>query len=301
MNTTPLNLLHPAQEASSVSPATTPATSQTPAPTKLSALPGESIPHTNESNSIPVLLQEIVVDLAIQARVAMSQTVVREYEQRMKAGDEFPPLTVFTIEGKHILVDGAHRLEAAKRCGCQQIACIVQPGTRADAIKFALGANRGHGLQRTNADKRKCAEIALREFPGLSDGAIAELCGVSDRFVAKLRLRPGGNGSDLTRTGRDGKKYRVRQRAPRTARKDALPEFKMPRDLTKCEQALSTYLNKLGDQMIAFIAKHPGLARPVVMTAYRMVGRVQGEANKLSPTPTNTEPAPPVAPITPEH
>lgn len=38
-----------------------------------------------------------------------------------------------------------------------------------------------------NADKRRCIEIALAEFPKLSSSAIAEMCGVSDQFVLNNR------------------------------------------------------------------------------------------------------------------
>lgn len=52
--------------------------------------------------------------------------------------------------------------------------------------------------------------IALREFGKLSDRAIADMCAVSDMFVASMRraINPGANELHLTtRTGRDGKEY----------------------------------------------------------------------------------------------
>jgi hypothetical protein len=67
--------------------------------------------------------------------------------------------------------------------------------------------------------------IALREYPKLSDRAIAEMCAVSDRFVNDMRraLSPGANYSHLLtptgcndytlRTGRDGKQYPAHPKA----------------------------------------------------------------------------------------
>lgn len=211
------------------------------------------------------------------------------------AGDKFPPLTLFDVEGKRLLVDGAHRLEAAKRCGLKRIACIVRDGNRQDAVKYALGANRGHGLQRGNEDKRRCAEIALREFPELSDRAIAEMCGVSDRFVNKVRGRADANRSDLTRTGRDGKRYRIRRRTPLAKSRDDLPDFKLPRDLGQREHALSAYFAGLSERLCALITKHPSLASPARTAVYAMVGKVLKRVNEVSPTPRSPQPAAPVA------
>ena len=81
----------------------------------------------------------------------------------------------------------------------------MRPGGRIDALKFALGANAIHGQRRTNQDKRRCVEIALREFANLSSRAIAEMCGVSDPFVNQIRQVQ--TVSTSQRTGSDGKQY----------------------------------------------------------------------------------------------
>ena len=73
-------------------------------------------------------------------------------------------------------------------------------------MKFALAANAAHGHRRTNADKRRCVEIALREFPTLSSRAIAEMCGVGDDLVFSAKRQVPENGTS-TVTGTDGKQY----------------------------------------------------------------------------------------------
>ena len=87
------------------------------------------------------------------------------------------------------------------------IACDVRKGTRLDALKFSLGANQSNGLRRTNADKRHCVELALAEFPKLSDRAIAGMCGVSAEFVRQQRPEVPTVGTSPTHTGLDGKEY----------------------------------------------------------------------------------------------
>lgn len=61
----------------------------------------------------------------------------------------------------------------------------------------------GLGSIQDMADKRRCVEIALREFPKLSSRAIADMCGVSHDFVS--RLRELSLDDSPTRTSKDGK------------------------------------------------------------------------------------------------
>lgn len=65
-----------------------------------------------------------------------------------------------------------------------------------------------------NADKRRCVEIALREFPKLSSRAVAKMCGVSDPFVSGMRPDQVLTVSTSERTGQDGKQYPARRVVP---------------------------------------------------------------------------------------
>jgi hypothetical protein len=151
--------------------------------------------------------------------------------------------------------------------------------------------NRGHGLQRTNKDKRRCAEIALREFPQPSDAGIAKICGVSDRFVNGVRGHSGGNGSDLTRTGRDGKEYRVRHRSPTAVLADNLPNFKLPADPMAHPQALSTYFTGLAEQICVPICKYPALANPINAAMYAMFIEVLKRVDQIQAIGHSSQPA----------
>jgi hypothetical protein len=143
----------------------------------------------------------------------------------MSAGAEFPPVVLYGTNGKWWIGDGWHRVLAAKEIGAEMTAADIRPGGRADAIKYALGANQTHGARRTNEDKRRCVEVALREFPDLSSRAIAELCGVSDHIVnnARDQLQPS---SSSPRTGRDGKKRRASKKC-----RAAAPETRAPEEI----------------------------------------------------------------------
>ena len=82
-------------------------------------------------------------------------------------------------------------------------------------MRYALGANAANGLRRSNADKRRCVEIALKEFGGLSSRAIAELCGVGADMV--IAHRPLSESDNATRTTSDGRQYPATRKPPTIA------------------------------------------------------------------------------------
>lgn len=149
-------------------------------------------------------LGAVQLDTSIQCRASVDTIIVGEYAEQMAAGDVFPSIDVYGTKSECWIGDGWHRVLAALQCGSESIAANLHPGGRVDALKHALSANALHGHRRTNADKRRCVEIALREFPKLSSRAVAKMCGVSPDFTARLRPEVS---SDDTCTGQDGKQY----------------------------------------------------------------------------------------------
>lgn len=157
---------------------------------------------------IPIGL--VRMDGDTQARVSVDDETVEEYAELMAAGTKLPPLEVFH-DGEHYwLWDGFHRLQAAYQAELTVVRVNVRQGSLEDAQWSALGANKDHGKRRTNADKRRAAEIALRlnaeRKLGLSDNLIAQHCGVSQPFIGKVRAEATYNGykSDGSRTPRTG-------------------------------------------------------------------------------------------------
>ena len=132
-------------------------------------------------------LSEIVTDAGTQVRAGLSEATVSDYAEALADGATFPPIVVFYDGSRYIAADGFHRVHAAIRNSATQIECDVRKGNKADALKFALGCNAHHGLRRTNADKRHAVELALREFPKVSDVAISEMCLVGRELVAEIR------------------------------------------------------------------------------------------------------------------
>ncbi|MEI5102860.1 ParB N-terminal domain-containing protein [Streptomyces sp. PmtG] len=116
---------------------------------------------------------------------------------------ELPPITVHSVTRR--VIDGMHRLHAAKRRGDRTIQAILFTGSADEAFLHAVEANIAHGLPLTTADRRAAALRVLRTHPSWSDRAIASTVGISAHTVAKLRAAAGGPGELAVRVGRDGR------------------------------------------------------------------------------------------------
>ena len=138
-------------------------------------------------NTKMIKLEELRLDGDTQPRICIDQEVVADYAESMDAGKEFPPVEVYHDGAAYWLVDGFHRYHAALKLKRTEIAAVIKTGMQADARWASLGMNQGHGLRRTNGDKKNAVIRALKQKAELSDHAIAEHIGVSDRMVATYR------------------------------------------------------------------------------------------------------------------
>lgn len=163
-------------------------------------------------------IETIVTTAGTQIRAKIDAEAVSDYADAMEEGAKFPPVVVFHDGKQFILADGFHRVMAAERNNCKEIAAEVHNGTKTDALKYALGANSAHGLKRTNADKRCAVLMALKEWPKVSNAEIARICAVSDVMVADVRRSQPqescGSTEPTKRTGADGKERRLPKPKP---------------------------------------------------------------------------------------
>lgn len=159
----------------------------------------------------------IRTDLGTQARNGNSEETIEEYVEAMENGAEFPPLVVFfdIVTSLYILADGFHRLIAHLRVRPNGPIIVEQySGTVEDAQWYSIGANKSHGLKRTNEDKRNAVELALLHTNGVgkSDNSIANHVGVSQKSVCNIRRRLVSENrlsNLLSRVGADGRVYDV--------------------------------------------------------------------------------------------
>ena len=149
------------------------------------AVPPAAFDQVAERRTLRV--DEVRVDVGTQVREAIAEHVVDDYAERLGEGVRFPPVVVFRDGSRYCLADGFHRLQAFRRAGRDEIEADVYVGTRADALWFALGANRKHGQRLNLADKRHAIELALATWPDLSQRRIAAQVGCSQPYVHKVR------------------------------------------------------------------------------------------------------------------
>ena len=171
-------------------------------------------------------ISNIRLDGDTQPRVAIDQDVVQEYAEAMKSGQEFPPVELYYDGANYWLVDGFHRFHAARKIGCAELNADVRTGMQTDAQWASLAANSKHGLRRSNADKAKAVNRALRLKSDLSDCAIAAHIGVSASMVVAYRKSMSARQAESTShgvrstvvTGRDGRTYNVAKLKAKTGK-----------------------------------------------------------------------------------
>jgi hypothetical protein len=127
-----------------------------------------------------------------------------------------PPVLV--RRGDSTIVDGAHRVAAARRLGMYAIAVEWFDGDYLQAFEEFVQRNTTHGLELTVEDRKQGVLRVLGAAPSWSDRRVAQLCGVSPKLVARLRSGSTrhNEGSDRDkRVGRDGRARPVRPGAMR--------------------------------------------------------------------------------------
>ncbi|MFJ3699740.1 MULTISPECIES: ParB N-terminal domain-containing protein [unclassified Streptomyces] len=118
--------------------------------------------------------------------------------------DGLPPLLVQRSTMR--VVDGRHRLAAARLNGTRQLPVRWFDGSDTEAFVAAVRLNSGRGLPLAGVERSAAAARILISHAHRSDRWIASVCGVAPRTVAALRRRPTGDEQQLDmRTGRDGR------------------------------------------------------------------------------------------------
>ncbi|MFK3978759.1 ParB/RepB/Spo0J family partition protein [Micromonospora sp. NPDC050397] len=118
--------------------------------------------------------------------------------------DPLPPILVHRATMR--VIDGMHRLYAARLRGESMIDVQFFDGTEDEAFITAVQANASHGLPLTRTDREAATARIIAARPGLSDRSIASITGLAGPTVGRIRRRMGVDGRDAgTRTGQDGR------------------------------------------------------------------------------------------------
>lgn len=126
------------------------------------------------------------------------------------------------------VIDGMHRLSAARLRGDHTIEVVYFSGDREDAFALAVRENTSHGLPLSRADRQAAAARIAQAHPSWSDRIIAAISGVAAKTVRRLRSqsasRDDAGDDQATRIGRDGRARPVDPAAHRRRISDAIAE-----------------------------------------------------------------------------
>src|SRR5262249_39514755 len=128
----------------------------------------------------------------------------------MRLGGRWPPILVHETTG--VVIDGVHRVAAARMLGLLRIdATLFSGGPNAALIEF-VRRNVQHGLPLTLRERKWAAGRVLAVHPDWSDRRIAGICALSPKTVGRLRVVSGACDSDhvtsldvAVRVGRDNR------------------------------------------------------------------------------------------------
>ncbi|HET6954781.1 MAG TPA: ParB/RepB/Spo0J family partition protein [Acidimicrobiales bacterium] len=110
---------------------------------------------------------------------------VEQVERLVATGGIWPPILVGRADG--VVIDGAHRVEAARRLGLGRLrAELFDGGPEAAFVEF-VRRNVAQGLVLGLEERRRAALRVLGSHPQWSDRRVAELCGLSPKTVGRLR------------------------------------------------------------------------------------------------------------------
>lgn len=170
-----------------------------------------------------VALQNLTIDSSFREGGLRQEHVDRLVALR----GHWPPILVGAANG--LVIDGMHRVAAARVLGLDRLAASFFEGGPDDALIEFVRRNVNHGLPLTLRERKRAASRVLLAHGEWSDRRIADLCAISPKTVARLR-RGSGDGpvAGVThldrRIGRDNKLRPVNSRLVRTLVADAIRE-----------------------------------------------------------------------------
>ncbi|MEW1758358.1 ParB/RepB/Spo0J family partition protein [Streptomyces cyaneofuscatus] len=138
--------------------------------------------------------------------------------------EDLPPILVHRQTMR--VIDGMHRLEAAKIRAARTIRALFFDGDVEDAFVLAVESNVHHGLPLSLADRKAAALRIMKAHPHWSDRAVAAKAGLAHKTVGVLRRQSSGEVPQLeARVGLDGR-LRTVQPARETERCTDAPDEK---------------------------------------------------------------------------
>ncbi|HKS43660.1 MAG TPA: ParB N-terminal domain-containing protein [Amycolatopsis sp.] len=153
---------------------------------------------------LPVVVEVPVSGLSVDGSPRTSGVDPEHVKVLASVVEELPPIIVH--RPTMWVIDGAHRLAAAKRNGRETIAVTFFEGDANDAFVLAVRTNIGHGKPLSIADRKRAAERIMRTHPDWSTRRMVATAGISSGTVDEIRRKIFGvPAPGEVRIGKDGK------------------------------------------------------------------------------------------------
>jgi len=169
---------------------------------------------------------ELLIQRVRPGRALREHGVDQEHVRALtELNGAWPPILVWGPD--NVVVDGAHRVAAARQLGLRTILAIRFVGTSDEAFVESIQRNVNHGLPLTLSERISATREVLSRHPQWSDRWISQLCALSAKTVARLRREgagegPAGPAQVRARLGRDGRTRPVASEIVRGRIRDAL-------------------------------------------------------------------------------
>jgi hypothetical protein len=157
-----------------------------------------------------VIDQQSIVEVEIDAlRLTGSPRLAGERQEHIEilaaAPNPLPPIIVHRPTMR--VIDGFHRLRAARLRGDTTIVARFFDGDESAAFVLAVQLNVTHGLPLALHDRQSAAERIIDSHPHWSDRRVASITGIAPGTVGEIRRRLGSGvtAPDERRLGQDGR------------------------------------------------------------------------------------------------
>jgi len=121
----------------------------------------------------------------------------RRHAQTLAELDD--PLPAIIVHGPSMhVIDGMHRVQAARERGDEEISALMFVGAEKDAFVIAVKMNVAHGLPLVRSDRVAAAERIMVTHPEWSNRMIASVSGVAAGTVGAARRRSAPAGTPLS-------------------------------------------------------------------------------------------------------
>lgn len=111
---------------------------------------------------VRVALDDLILDREYQTRLALDHGAIRRYADAMRTGHKLPPITIARVDGAPVVIDGWHRVHAAKLAGIAALPALLIDPPEAELPWLAAEANLRHGVPLKRSERRNVFRAYVR-------------------------------------------------------------------------------------------------------------------------------------------